>query len=243
MKKTICLYGFLIFCFILLLFSSCSVLNELDVNVPGQSVQLTESEIVAGLTEALDIGIDKAVGNASITDGFYKNEAIFIPFPMEAYKVRQAAMDFHLDAQVQKFEETLNRAAENAASRVKPIFVNALKQMTFNDAKAILRGDDNAATEYFRRTTNEDLMRICYPEIEKATSQVQLTKHWEPIIKVYNKARIISGDPEINPDLNAYVTQKTIDGLFKLIEQEEMQIRKNPEKRVTELLKKVFGSL
>lgn len=224
-------------------FFSCEVLQEIESNLPVQSTALTEAEIRDGLYDALEVGIGNAVKQASVVDGFYKNDDIFVAFPMEAYKVREAALDFHLDAQVEKFEETLNRAAEQAAAEVKPVFLNALKEMSFQDAKQILHGEDDAATQYFKQKTYDELVTVCYPKIESVTTQVQLTKHWEPIIKVYNKARLITGDPEINPDLNDYVTKKTIDGLFFLIENEEKQIREDPAKRVTEIMKKVFGSL
>lgn len=232
----------LIFLFSMSLYS-CDVLQQLEANLPSESSQLTDVEIREGLTDALRVGLNNAVSQASVTDGFYENDDIFVKFPVEAYKVREAALDFHLDGQVEKFEETLNRAAEKAAAEVKPVFMKALTEMTFADARGILRGEDNAATEYFKRKTYSELVQICYPKVESVTSEVQLTKHWEPIINVYNKARLITGDPEINPDLNDYVTKKTIDGLFFLIEEEEKQIRKDPAKRVTEILKKVFGSV
>ncbi|MGC9332135.1 MAG: DUF4197 domain-containing protein [Bacteroidales bacterium] len=224
-----------------LLLTSCEILEQLPDNY-GTTSGLSETEIRNGLTEALEIGITNSVMQASQTNGFYHNQKIKVPFPMEAYKVREAAMNFGMEKQVEEFEKTLNRAAENASAKVKPIFMSALKTMTITDARDILKGEDDAATQYFERKTKDKLESICYPEIEKVTSEVQLTKHWEPIIKMYNRVRIMSGDPEINPDLNEYVTEKTIDGLFVLIANEEKQIRNNPEKRVTDLLKKVFGT-
>ncbi|MDA3820634.1 MAG: DUF4197 domain-containing protein [Candidatus Delongbacteria bacterium] len=223
------------------LLTSCEVLEQLPDNY-GTTSGLSETEIRDGLSEALEIGIVNSVNKASRTNGFYQNQKIKVHFPMEAYKVREAAMDFGMERQVEEFEKTLNRAAENASTEVKPIFMRVLKEMTIKDARDILKGENDAATRYFERKTRDELENICYPEVEKVTSQVQLTKHWEPIIKTYNRVRIISGDPEINPDLDEYVTEKTIDGLFVLIANEEQQIRENPEKRVTDLLKKVFGS-
>lgn len=228
---------------IMLVSSACDVLQEISGELDQGSTELSREEIRAGLTEALEIGIDRAVSDASVKDGFYENSRIYVPFPPAAQKVKETALDFGLDEQVETFEKTLNRAAENAAANVKPIFMAALREMSIQEARRILHGEENAATQYFKSKTKSELQAICYPEIEKATNQVQLTKYWEPMIKVYNKARIISGDPEINPDLNAYVTEKTIDGLFILIAEEEKQIRENPQKRVTELLKKVFGSV
>ncbi|MFO7789211.1 MAG: DUF4197 domain-containing protein [Bacteroidota bacterium] len=221
---------------------ACEVLEQLPDSY-GKTSGLTESEMREGLREALEVGIDKSVSRASVTDGFYRNKKIKVPFPMEAHKVREAAIDFGLENKVEEFEKTLNRAAENASSEVKPIFMDALKEMGIKDARDILNGADDEATRYFERKTRDELEKVCYPEVEKVTSQVQLTKHWEPIIKTYNRVRMMSGDPEINPDLDEYVTEKTIDGLFVLIGEEEKKIRENPEKRVTELLKKVFGSL
>jgi hypothetical protein len=223
-------------------FTSCEVLKQLPDSY-GTTSGLSEAEIREGLTEALELGIKHSVMEASQTNGFYHNQKIKVPFPMEAHKVRDAAIDFGMKKQVEEFEKTLNRAAENASTEVKPIFMKALKEMTIKDARDILKGEEDAATRYFERKTRDELETVCYPEIEKVTSRVQLTKHWEPLIKTYNRVRVMSGDPKINPDLNQYVTEKTIDGLFVLIAKEEKQIRENPEKRVTDILKKVFGSL
>ncbi len=223
---------------------SCDVLQQVVTTLPAEnSSVLSDGEIQNGLTEALKIGLENAVKSASATDGFLKNQDIFIPFPPEVEKVKKMALDLHLDAQVAQFEETLNRAAEKASAQVKPIFLDALMEMTFADARNILQGGDNAATNYFKQKTEKRLQEICYPEIEKVTSQVQLTKYWTPVVSVYNKACFLTGAPEVNPDLNSYVTQRTIDGLFLLIGNEEKQIRENPQKRVTEILQKVFGSL
>lgn len=223
--------------------SSCEIAEEIigeaDFETSGG---LNEAEIRNGLTQALEVGVNNSVKTASAKNGFYDNNKIRVPFPPKLHKAREAAIDFGLKSQVEKFELKLNRAAEKASAQVKPVFMKALKDMSINDARKILKGDNNAATEYFRRKTYDELKSVCYPHIESVTKDVQLASYWTPIVEIYNKVRVMSGDPEINTDLNEYVTERTIDGLFTLIEKEEKQIRENPEKRVTDLLKKVFAN-
>lgn len=226
-----------------LLIGGCAGQFSLPDEIPGMSAKrLTDTEIRNGLVQALEQGVKNAVSQAGRENGFYSNNTLYIPFPPEAHKVRQAAVNYGLKNQVEDFEKQLNRAAEKAAANAGDIFLSAVNEMTISDARRILKGDDHAATDYFKTHTTQKLYTQSYPVIKNATDQVALTKHWTPIIGTYNKARILTGDPEIDTDLNAYVTHRMIDGLFVLIAKEEQQIRNNPEKRITELLRKVFGS-
>lgn len=199
---------------------------------------LTNADIIGGLKEALTIGSNNSSKKAAAVDGFFKNPLIKIPFPPEAKKVETLAKELGMTTQVNKFVMTLNRAAETAAKDAAPIFVNAVKALTINDGLQILNGGDDAATVYLRGKTEAELKVKFMPVVKKAITKVQLTRYWTPIVTKYNK---IPGVIKQNPNLEDYVTTKAIEGLFKLIAQEETKIRKDPAAQVTSLLQKVFG--
>lgn len=203
---------------------------------------LSNDDVVAGLKEALRVGTERSVEKAGATDGFWNNAIIRIPFPQEAVAVRNTLMDLGLDKPVESFERTLNLAAEQAAKEAVPVFVEAITSMSIQDGFNILRGGDNAATDYLRERTSDVLRSRFRPVVEKATSQVALTDHWRPVANAYNTASIITGARAVEPDLNAYVTDRTIEGLFLLIAMEEQKIRQDPMARTTALLQKVFAA-
>ncbi|MCW3084494.1 MAG: hypothetical protein JWP12_1860 [Bacteroidetes bacterium] len=201
---------------------------------------VSNDDVVSGLKEALTIGTNNSTSLASKVDGFYKNPALFIPFPTQAQKVKDYAKQVGMSSQVDKFEMTLNRAAEEAAKNAAPIFINAVKGMSITDGFSILKGGDNAATLYLKDKTTAELTAKFRPIVQAAIDKVQLTKYWNPLVTKYNKIPMVQKQ---NPDLTAYVTGKAIDGLFKLIADEELKIRKDPAAQVTTLLQNVFGSL
>ena len=203
-------------------------------------LSLPNDDIVNGLKEALTVGVNNSSALASKVDGFYKNPALFIPFPPQAKEVKDYANKVGLSDQVNKFEMTLNRAAEEAAKNAAPIFVNAVKNMSITDGLGILQGGDNGATNYLKGKTTAELTQKFTPIVQAAINKVQLTKYWNPIITKYNKIPMVKKQ---NPDLTAYVTQKAIEGLFKLIADEELKIRKDPGAQVNSLLQEVFGPL
>ena len=207
----------------------------------GGTTGLTNADVVAGLKEALDKGTNKAVGLASVTDGFWKNDRLRIPFPPEAEKMKTTLNSLGMSSQVEEFELTMNRAAEAAAKEAAPVFLNAIKSMSVADGFAILKGGDHAATEYLKDKTTAELIEKFRPIVEKATKQVALTSYWTQLASAYNKTSMFTGGKAVDPDLDAYVTQKAIDGLFVLVADEEQQIRKDPLARTTDLLKRVFG--
>ena len=204
---------------------------------------LTNTEVIAGLREALTIGANNAGSLTSKADGFLKNKEIRLPFPEDALKVKEKALDLGLEGQVEKFETALNRAAEEAAKEAAPIFVNAIKNMTVEDGFNILKGDDNAATVFLRKQTSSQLTTAFTPKVSAAIEKVELTKYWEPLAKVYNTAMTLSGGEKINTDLEKYVTTMAMNGLFTMLAKEEKNIRIDPLARVTDLLQKVFSSL
>ena len=161
----------------------------------------------------------------------------------DALKVREKALDLGLEDQVQKFETTLNRAAEEACKEALPIFKKAITDMSLSDGFTILNGGSGAATKYLKEQTSESLKSAFSPKVKSAISKVKLTDYWNPLINKYNTAMMLTGGEKINPDLDVFVTQKAIEGLFFMVETEENKIRLDPLARVTELLSKVFGSL
>ena len=201
---------------------------------------LTNDEVISGLRDALTVGTNNSSAFASKVDGFYKNPKLFIPFPPEAQKVKDWAIKLKMEAQLDKFVETLNRSAEEAAKDAAPVFVNAIKGMSIGDGFAILKGADNAATQYLKDKTTAELRVKFTPVVQNAINKVEVTKYWNPIINNYNKVPFVEKQ---NPDLTAYVTDRAMEGLFKLIADEELKIRKDPVARVTDILKRVFGSL
>jgi hypothetical protein len=234
---------------ILIGLASCDVLNESlkvvnSAQTSGTSKpSLTNEEVISGLKEALQVGIKNSVNLTSVTDGFLKNDSIRLPFPPDAIKVKEKAMDLGLTGKVSEFETTLNRAAEEATKEALPIFIEAITNMSVQDGFVILKGGDGAATKFLKDQTTSKLVSAFSPKVKNATSKVELTKYWNPIITKYNSAMTLTGGQKLNPDLDAYITQKAIEGLFYMVEKEENKIRKDPVARVTDLLVKVFGSL
>jgi len=200
--------------------------------------KLSNEEIVQGLKEALTQGISKGADLASAVDGYNKNLEIKIPFPPDAKRVEDRLRQIGMGNDVDKFITTLNRGAEDAAKEAKPIFVNAIKQMSFDDALSILKGNPDAATQFLKRTTSAELKNKFSPVVQKSLDKVEATKYYGSLVGTYNKIPFVN---KANPDLNAYATDKAIEGLFTMIAKEEKNIRENPGARATDILKKVFG--
>jgi len=205
----------------------------------GGSKSLSGDEIISGLKEALNVGTSNASNNASKLDGFYKNPLIKIPFPQDVAIVEKTARQLGLGKQADNFIRSMNRAAEDASKQAAPIFLSAIKSMTIQDGLGILKGHESAATDYLKSKTTAELTQQLTPIVKRAISKAQVAKYWKPVIKKYNK---IPGVAKKNPNLESYITEKTIQGLFKLIAQEEAKIRKDPAARVSDLLKKVFSN-
>ncbi len=203
---------------------------------------LSNEEVVNGLKEALKVGVEKGSQKASKVNGFLNNAAIRLPFPPDAQKVKDVCLKWRLEGKVEEFEKTLNAAAEEACKTAAPIFKNAVLNMSVRDGFEILKGENNAATIYLKNQTSSDLYSIFFPEVKKAIEKVKLTSYWEPLTKKYNQSTKFTGNETINTDLNKYVTEKAIEGIFYLIEIEEKAIRNDPLQRTSDLLKKVFGN-
>lgn len=198
----------------------------------------TSAEVGEGLKEALIKGISAGTSQVSQTDGYFKNLAIKIPFPPELKKVEQKLRQLGFGNEVDNFVMTMNRGAEDAAKEVKPIFVNAIRSMTIDDAWGILKGSHDAATQYLKRTTSLQIKEKFKPVIQNSLDKVSATKYYGDLVNTYNRIPFVE---KVNPDLNEYATDLAMQGLFVTIANEEKKIRDNQLERTTDLLKKVFG--
>lgn len=214
------------------------VKKNIPKNLTPKAIPLTEEEIGKGLKEALNKGIEKGVAQLSKPDGYFKDVEIKIPMPEKAKNVEEKLRKIGQGAKVDEAILSMNRAAEDAAVLAKDLFVTAVKNMTISDAKTILKGEKNAATQYLQKSTSTALTEKFKPIIKTSLDKVGATKHWETVFSTYNKIPLVE---KVNPNLEEYVTEKAINGLFIQVAKEELQIRENPTARVTDLLKKVFG--
>lgn len=207
--------------------------------VLGDSGQLTTAEVAGGLKEALTIGIGKGAQRLSQTDGYFKS-VYKILLPPEARKVTEKLQNVPGFSEVENIIlEKINRGAEDAAKKAQPIFVDAIRQMTFTDAMNILMGADNAATQYLHRTTYDRLYQEFNPVIVESLDKFDARKYWSDAVTVYNAIPFVG--EKANPSLDDYVTREALNGLFGMVEKEEQNIRKNVSARTTELLRKVFA--
>lgn len=210
------------------------------INATAEEVPLNQTEVAAALKDALSKGISKGAIIASARNGYFGDPRLKIEFPPEMEKVEKALRQIGLGNEVDRFVKQLNRGAEKAAERAKPIFIKAITSMTIRDAFDILNGKQDAATKYLIRTTGDDLYDEFLPVVSDKLEQTSATRYYDDIVKQYNR---LPGVRKVNPNLDAYATEKAIDGLFLLVAEEEANIRANPRARTTQLLRRVFGSL
>ena len=199
--------------------------------------ELTLEEIGAGLKEALEIGSGNVVNRVSLTDGFNKDPDIRIPLPPSLDRVRAMLAKVGMSSLFEDLELKLNRAAEAAAPKAKQLFLNAISQMTFEDVKQIYDGPEDAATRYFQRKMSPELAEEMEPVIDASLSEVGAVKAYDTMMKEYKSLPFV---PDVKADLTGHVVEKGMDGIFHYMAKEEAAIRKNPARRTTELLKKVF---
>ena len=217
---------------------SCAELQDVVNQLPQSGGVLSNADIASGLRQALDLGIDKQVTKLTQTDGFYKNELVKILLPEELQKVDKGLRDIGLGNLADEGLKVLNRAAEDAVKEATPIFVNAVKGITFDDAKNILLGEDNAATQYLTSKTQTELYDKFHPVINNSFSKVGADQIWSNLINKYNTIPFTN---DVNPDLTDYVTQEALSGVYTMIAVEEKEIRTKVSSRTTDLLKKVFA--
>lgn len=229
---------FIILCLAISL-SSCAELQQVVNSLPqdGGSV-LSQAQIGNGLKEALEFGIDKQVSKLTAKDGFYKNQLTKILLPEELRKVDKTLRDIGLGSLADEGLKVLNRAAEDAVKEATPIFINAVKEITFTDAKNILLGSNDAATQYLTSKTQQALYAKFNPVIKNSFGKVGADQIWENLITRYNSIPLTNN---VNPDLTDYVTQEALKGVYKMIAVEEKEIRSKYSSRTTDLLRRVFA--
>lgn len=219
------------------LFNSCADLQQVVNQLPGNT-GLTNEEIASGLREALDKGIEKQVSTLSMENGFFKNDLVKIGLPDELQKVDKTLRNIGLGSLADEGLKVLNRAAEDAVKEATPIFVDAVKGITFTDAKNILMGSDNAATRYLEKATADPLYQKFNPVIKSSFTKVGADAVWKNLITKYNALPLVE---KVNPDLTDYVTQEALNGVYTMISLEEKAIREKVSERTTMLLKRVFA--
>ena len=219
-----------------LLFSSCAELQQIASQYP--QVGVSNTEIASGLRQALDMGIEKQVSKLTKENGFYNNELVRITLPSELQKVDKTLRDVGLDALADEGLKVLNRAAEEAVKEATPIFVNAVEEISFNDARNILLGQNNAATLYLTNKTEKPLYNKFNPVVTNSLEKVGATRVWNNIITRYNNLPLTN---KVNPDLADYVTNRALDGVYTMIAVEEKEIREKVAARTTQLLQRVFA--
>lgn len=216
----------------------CAEMQQVLDQLPQGTGVLSQAEIGNGLKEALNNGITKQVSKLTATDGFFKNEAVKILLPEELQTVDKKLRQIGMGKLADEGLKVINRAAEDAVKEATPIFVDAVKQMTFTDAKNILLGNDSSATTYLQNTTSTALYAKFNPVIKNSYTKVGADKIWSQIITKYNSIPLVT---KVNPDLTDYTTNKAMEGVFKMIAVEEKDIRTNLSSRSSDLLKKVFA--
>jgi hypothetical protein len=217
------------------------VLGLVSSAVAGNGLAaLSNKDATDGLRQALAQGADVAVSNLGKTNGFYGNPKVRIPLPASMEKGSKVMRQLGMGPQLDQLQQTMNKAAEAAVVEAKPVLLNAVKQMSVNDAKNILAGGDTAATEYFRRTTSSELTMRFAPIVKKHTDQLGLAAQYKQFVKPAAGFGLV--DPK-QASLDGFVTEKALDGLFLMVAEEEKAIRQNPLGQSSDLLKKVFGSI
>jgi hypothetical protein len=224
-----------------------SLLNDITSNSAITSAVTSDSTnnldydtIVSGLKQALEVGTKEAIESVSQNNGYLSNDLIKIPMPPQLDKLSGIMRKFGLSAQADEFEQSMNRAAERAAPEATNIIMGAIKNMSFDDAKSILNGSDDAATQFFKKNTSDKLTSLFQPVITDSLNKVGTTKYYNNLTDEVSDIPFVGEN--VNLDLPGYVTQEALNGLFTMIAAEEKKIRENPAARTTELLQKVFSS-
>jgi hypothetical protein len=217
--------------------SGCDILNEISQNPALKTFAPTEAEMGVAMKQSLNVGIEQAVQKLSASGGFSQS-SFRIPWPEEAARMERALRTSGLGSSVDRFVETMNQGAEMAVREATPIFVNAIRNMSFNDVRGVLLGPEDAATQFLQRTTSSALRATFAPILQEALLKVELTALWNPLADTYNALPFVQ---PVNPNLEEYVTDKAMAALFTSLATEEAKIRSNPRLRSTEEMKRVFA--
>jgi len=231
---------FLTISLLALTITSCETLTNLPQQFPTGTVSVTQGEAAQAIREALDQGVGRGIGVLNKTDGFFGSEIYKVLLPPDAKKIESTLRSAGMGAQVDKAILAINRGAEDAVAFAKPIFVDAIKEMTLTDALNIVKGNKDAATQYFKQKTAEKLIAAFTPSVKTSLDKVDATKYYGDIVTTYNK--FPTTFKKVDPDLTSFVVGKTVDALFDQVAKEEANIRANPMARTSDILKKVFGN-
>jgi len=227
--------------FLILLPAGCKMMDSSGVKSLKRAIkkeELSVDTIIKGLKEALRIGSKKAVNKLSVPGGYGKDPLLRIPIPKDLENLADTLKKIGMGPQVDAFEDKMNEAAEHAATQAVPIFIDAIKQMTFKDARKILKGNNTAATDYFKKKTTDPLKNLYMPIVKEQMNEVGVVKRYNKLVKKYNSIPLTK---KIDFSLEVYITDKALKGLFKVLEDVEKDIRTDPAARTTKLLKRVFA--
>jgi hypothetical protein len=224
---------------VVLTLNSCEVLNQLPTGTFPTSGGISQAEAAQGIKEALGQGIGKSVLQLNSVDGFFRDAAYKILLPPDAKKIENTLRALGFNSLVDKAILQINRGAEDAAGYAKPIFVDAIRSMTLQDAIGLVRNGDTSATHFFRVKTTEKLLSAFKPVIQSSLNKVDATKYYSDLVNKYNSLPTTFN--KVNPDLSSFVTDRAVVALFDLIAKEEVNIRTNLAARSTDILRKVFG--
>ena len=229
--------------FVILMMAVCFCGCDILLSTTGNSTlgSMSQTELGKAVKELLQVSADNSLAKLGVNNGFYQNNEVKIPFPPALKKVEDKLKQVGFTNQVNQFTEKLNRSAEDAASGVKEIFKTAITQMTINDALGIIMGNEDAATQYMRKTTTAAITSKVSSVVAKSNEKIKLASYWTPLANKYNTVMMLTGGAQVNTDLTQYVTEKAVEGIFKTMAKEEKVIRTKTSARTTSLLQRVFG--
>ena len=229
--------------FVILMMAACFCGCDMLLSTTGNSTlgSMSQTELGKAVKELLQVSADNSLAKLGVNNGFYQNNEVKIPFPPALKKVEDKLKQVGFTNQVNQFTEKLNRSAEDAASGVKEIFKTAITQMTINDALGIIMGNEDAATQYMRKTTTAAITSKVSSVVAKSNEKIKLASYWTPLANKYNTVMMLTGGAQVNTDLTQYVTEKAVEGIFKTMAKEEKVIRTKTSARTTSLLQRVFG--
>ena len=229
--------------FVLLMLVACFCGCDMLLSTTGGSTlnSMSQTELGKAVKELLQTSANNSLAKLGVTNGFFQNGEVKIPFPPALQKVEEKLKQVGFANQVNQFTEKLNRSAEDAASGVKEIFMTAISQMTINDALGIIMGNDDAATEYMKKTTTAAITSKVSSVVAKSNEKIKLASYWTPLATKYNAVMALTGGAQVNVDLTQYVTERAVAGIFKTMAKEEKEIRTKTSAQTTSLLRTVFG--
>ena len=230
--------------FVILMLAACFCGCDMLLSTTGNSTlgSMSQTELGKAVKELLQVSADNSLAKLGVTDGFFRNTEVKIPFPQSLKKVEDKLRQVGFSNQVDQFTEKLNRSAEDAATGVKEIFKTAITQMTINDALGIILGNEDAATEYMKKTTTSAITSKVSSVVAKSNEKIKLASYWTPLATKYNAVMALTGGSQVSTDLTQYVTEKAVAGIFKIMAKEEKEIRTKTSAQTSSLLRTVFGS-